>query len=762
MSAHCLASRPITNPRILRHNYISAGNCKAIQLRFIVPTSNGRLDTVRTFWGLGWPWRDRRRQALDKAGLEESLDKMSRSLRGFYVKVDRIQRLSHKRRSRNYPWDDRSHASRSSRDQQDWQNHHHHDEFYELTKRIEADPYGFLFGRSNQYLQLPKSWSPFCRSFLHLETTDEVKSGTFSNRKRCESPKARRKNSVKSFVSEVRDQEFYFDPISGRMVPKERDDIKNTDKVTGNDSEEIDIPVKPFPGYNESPSKKYQSSSRERTEQVQSQSAPGSQGNVIYLEGPGDGSPESLNTQTSSSQTSMIDTKSEAEHGQNNVSVTGQERKLDRQIYADRDDVDQLRASDIRASYSGNTKPKSINRIKAARDALEREYESFKDSENYMSEKSKQDVAGRKKIGMDASEPEYTEHDDFLRSIKLQREKYLNEDEPSLEKPPIYSQESSKHQVPEKICRQTSEADSEIKVISQNAANVEDGSKFMSQSLEQDDVVLMSNDHEQSAVEALRRFTESMKSLNLEFIHLCEQLESSAVVSPTVYRVLAYDPTNSEIVLAETTSSIHASERTLPPSEVMLHINNPAKFLPYFAKMKADGYEIVSGSDNILVFGKTKSDASPSSHTANSVSTKASDAQTSMETEDSILNLDDAIQSTNRLERTTKTDSTTKQTPRLVRRQETIYTGGPPNWSPYPPLPPSQDVNENSTETKEEPPRRSSSVRKAIRRMFLTGTATAGTIYAIGVLCEYFRTGGQDGLGPEGLSEFEAERRRRD
>jgi hypothetical protein len=46
--------------------------------------------------------------------------------------------------------------------------------------------------------------------------------------------------------------------------------------------------------------------------------------------------------------------------------------------------------------------------------------------------------------------------------------------------------------------------------------------------------------------------------------------------------------------------------------------------------------------------------------------------------------------------------------------------------------------------------------------MLIGGVATAGTCYAVGVVVEYFRTGGEDGLGIDAFTEFESERRRRD
>lgn len=46
--------------------------------------------------------------------------------------------------------------------------------------------------------------------------------------------------------------------------------------------------------------------------------------------------------------------------------------------------------------------------------------------------------------------------------------------------------------------------------------------------------------------------------------------------------------------------------------------------------------------------------------------------------------------------------------------------------------------------------------------MLFGGMVTAASCYAIGVVTEYFRTGGTDGRGPEGFTPFEVERRYRD
>lgn len=68
------------------------------------------------------------------------------------------------------------------------------------------------------------------------------------------------------------------------------------------------------------------------------------------------------------------------------------------------------------------------------------------------------------------------------------------------------------------------------------------------------------------------------------------------------------------------------------------------------------------------------------------------------------------------------------------------------------------DDQSNSAETtnKTQP-----TLSKAIRRMLLTGTVVGASCYAIGVVTEYFRTGGKDGHGIDSFTVFESERRHR-
>lgn len=74
------------------------------------------------------------------------------------------------------------------------------------------------------------------------------------------------------------------------------------------------------------------------------------------------------------------------------------------------------------------------------------------------------------------------------------------------------------------------------------------------------------------------------------------------------YKILAYDPSTDSVRIAETTSA-KDHESTLSPAEVLPLLSNPAIFLPHFASLHAQGYEIASGKGNTLVFRKVRAAA---------------------------------------------------------------------------------------------------------------------------------------------------------
>jgi hypothetical protein len=81
--------------------------------------------------------------------------------------------------------------------------------------------------------------------------------------------------------------------------------------------------------------------------------------------------------------------------------------------------------------------------------------------------------------------------------------------------------------------------------------------------------------------------------------------------SQTEYRILAYDTTAAAVTTAESDSFFGANE-PVQPHEIFSRLHNPGKFVPYFAQMQQDGYEIATGGGDILVF---KRSVKPIKHT---------------------------------------------------------------------------------------------------------------------------------------------------
>ncbi|CAK41875.1 serine-threonine rich protein [Aspergillus niger] len=201
--------------------------------------------------------------------------------------------------------------------------------------------------------------------------------------------------------------------------------------------------------------------------------------------------------------------------------------------------------------------------------------------------------------------------------------------------------------------------------------------------------------------------------------------------STETYRVLAYDPSTLQVNEAETSSSFHASDETIHPAEILGRLNAPAKFLPHFARMRTDGYEIVSGGGDILVFRK----ASSSVH--DNAPSKAADK---IETSPDGQNNGALKQSTSPIQLS----------------QEHISSQAPDHEVQL------SDGTSQAQGSSYSSSKGQSRVGQALRRMLFSGVATAGTCYAISVVVEYFRTGGQDGRGIDAFTAFESERRHGD
>jgi hypothetical protein len=85
---------------------------------------------------------------------------------------------------------------------------------------------------------------------------------------------------------------------------------------------------------------------------------------------------------------------------------------------------------------------------------------------------------------------------------------------------------------------------------------------------------------------------------------------TSTPEEPHLYQVLAYDPTTDDIRVAEMKSGVHDTASPLTPAEALVQLSSPARFFPYFAPLESQGYEMISGQGDVLVFRKVR-DASP-------------------------------------------------------------------------------------------------------------------------------------------------------
>jgi hypothetical protein len=92
--------------------------------------------------------------------------------------------------------------------------------------------------------------------------------------------------------------------------------------------------------------------------------------------------------------------------------------------------------------------------------------------------------------------------------------------------------------------------------------------------------------------------------------HAASAPEPAAV---TLYKILAYDHHTRTIVKADASSTVMDSVEQMTPAEVLPRVHKPAKFLPHFAPLQAQGYEVISGSGDVLIFRKVREATEPGS-----------------------------------------------------------------------------------------------------------------------------------------------------
>lgn len=591
-----------------------------------------------------------------------------------------------------------------------------------MQRVIDRDPYKALFGRRLEpFMDIGRhrSWSDFYRAFLGLgpgtpvgrdgngktaDTTARLKTdGDRSAEESAEESRA----STEADVSKSKDgteSELEFDPISGRMTPKARvvdvDGLDVSDQPNPSDTVEKTTDANGGPDPSSDPltqtSKEHQRKHRR----------------TLWRKGKGKeladvthGFPEVQNLQASDTSRNALD---EDAHRQIVAEASNEQSDMSPEHAASSGEAGKKLPADSPVVDMNETQEASV--FQTERDTVSRA------KSEYLWEQMEKDLellsASDIRASYDSRRPDpdpASEKQEVRRALEHELEAYVDP-----------ASEVDAHEV-----RERHEDPSEMSGEPSSTPTAEGNARVVEQAQEV-------NTEPEPNTEPPN--TEPALSRGLD--QVLDQAPDAST-SPAVYRILAYDSSTMQMTRAEASSS-NAANEILHPTEVLSRLNNPAKFLPHFASMHNNGYEIVSGGGDILVFKKVRTAEKPG---------EASSAPGSYDAGYSSENAPFAEHN--------QVGSKPQQPPGTVRRHETVYTGGPPNWSPYPPPTHGQPVPETDIPL----PKRESTLRKLVRRMLLAGGVTAASCVAIGVVSEFFRTGGQDGHGTDGFTEFESERR---
>lgn len=202
---------------------------------------------------------------------------------------------------------------------------------------------------------------------------------------------------------------------------------------------------------------------------------------------------------------------------------------------------------------------------------------------------------------------------------------------------------------------------------------------------------------------------------------------------PWLYKILAYDSSTLQMTIGETKSA--SQLQPLHPTEVLSRLNNVAKFLPYFADMEKQGYEIVSGSGDVLVFKKVRSAAeSTDSGTSTTISSTATTMPpVSQQTSDPMPSSQNIPATpTDHVSIKSKMSYSDPGTTK-VHRQEPLFSGSGQTWH----YQDSSSSNSSSSEQQRSASAPPTTTRGWFRRVLLAGTFTAALAYAIGAVAEW-------------------------
>ncbi|KAK5142636.1 hypothetical protein LTR04_002163, partial [Oleoguttula sp. CCFEE 6159] len=102
--------------------------------------------------------------------------------------------------------------------------------------------------------------------------------------------------------------------------------------------------------------------------------------------------------------------------------------------------------------------------------------------------------------------------------------------------------------------------------------------------------------------------------------------ESSTTPEPAQYKILAYDSGNDIITTATTTTNFpDTSENPISISDALSQLYQPARFIPHFATLQSEGYQVIYSARDLLIF-KKKGEAAAATTSEASLETKPAPA----------------------------------------------------------------------------------------------------------------------------------------
>ncbi|KAG5301648.1 conserved serine-threonine rich protein [Histoplasma ohiense] len=249
-----------------------------------------------------------------------------------------------------------------------------------------------------------------------------------------------------------------------------------------------------------------------------------------------------------------------------------------------------------------------------------------------------------------------------------------------------------------------------------------------------------------------------------------EAKNSSSRSNPSQYRILVYDSLTME-VKEMGISAGHSGSGEIPqllhPTEALSRLSNPSRFLEHLPLLEAQGFEIVSGGGDILIFKKVKGSerklVDDGEHVARTLKASIPDVTAANQNSsdaygdggDTVHSPVQASQLGNEVVDQIESSETLKGNPTGREASHVFDQGIVSSFDSGATKQQQQQEGELSTPHPPKSEKAHPFLRKALRRILLTGGVAAGMCYALGVVVEYFRTGGQDGLGPQGFTGLE-------